>query len=155
MKVKDQPMHNIKKLLFFGLFRATPMTYGSSQARGWIAYTTSTATRDLNCICNLHHGSEQGQIPNPLSEARDRTLILMDTSWTHFTASQQEFQGHLLIGAKNLKVFWGLPKKGGTHLNLYGEIWHVPWHGFPGPEKPFKTSVLGISRCGSAVNKSD
>ena len=34
------------------------------------AYTTATATPDLN----------QSQIINPLSEARDRTHVLMDTS---------------------------------------------------------------------------
>ena len=42
------------------------------------AYTT--ATSDLSCICDLCHSSRQGQILNPLSEAGDRTHILMDTS---------------------------------------------------------------------------
>ena len=42
------------------------------------AYTTTTATPDLNCICNLYLG--QHQILNTLSRARDRTQILMDTS---------------------------------------------------------------------------
>ena len=32
---------------------------------------------------SLPHSS-QHQIPNPLSEARDRTHGLMDTSWIHF-----------------------------------------------------------------------
>ena len=35
------------------------------------AYATATVTWDLSCICNLHHSSQQCQIPNPLSEARD------------------------------------------------------------------------------------
>ena len=43
------------------------------------AYTTATATPDLGCICDLHHSSRQCWILNPLSEARDRTGILMDT----------------------------------------------------------------------------
>ena len=61
------------------LFGATPAAYGSSQARSWIgAVATATATPDLSCICNLHHGSWQRQILNPLSEARDRTHVLMD-----------------------------------------------------------------------------
>ena len=34
-------------------------------------YTTATGTQDLSCIFNLHHNSQQRQIPNPLSEARD------------------------------------------------------------------------------------
>ena len=44
-------------------------------------YTTATAIRDLSCLCDLHHSSQQRQILNPLSEARDRTPILMDTSY--------------------------------------------------------------------------
>ena len=34
----------------------------------------------LSHVCNLHHSSRQFQILNPLSEARDWTCILMDTS---------------------------------------------------------------------------
>ena len=45
-----------------------------------MAYATATATLDLRCICNLCRSSQQYQIPNPLSEARDGTCILMDTS---------------------------------------------------------------------------
>ena len=41
------------------------------------AYTTATATWDLSC--GRRH-SWQCWIINPLSEARDQTLILMDTS---------------------------------------------------------------------------
>ena len=39
---------------------------------------------DLSCICNLHHGSRQHQILNPLSEAGDCTCILMDTSQVRY-----------------------------------------------------------------------
>ena len=45
------------------------------------AYITATATRDLSLTCNLHHRSRQRHILNPLSEARDQTCILMDSSW--------------------------------------------------------------------------
>ena len=49
----------------FCFFRATPTAYGSFPARGWIS-----------CSCwPSNHGS-----PNPLSKARDRIHILMDTS---------------------------------------------------------------------------
>ena len=37
------------------------------------AYTTATATWDLSNICDLHHSSQQHQMLNPLSEARDCT----------------------------------------------------------------------------------
>ena len=43
------------------------------------AYTTATPGPSL--VCHLHHSSQQHQILNPLSEARDQTHILMDTSW--------------------------------------------------------------------------
>ena len=42
------------------------------------AYTTVTA--DLSHVCDLHHRSWQFGILNPLSEARDRTCILMHAS---------------------------------------------------------------------------
>ena len=46
------------------------------------AYTTATAMRDLNHIFDLHHTSQQCQILNPLSKARDRTRNLMVPSRT-------------------------------------------------------------------------
>ena len=49
-----------------------------------LAYTTATATQDLSCVCDLHHSSRQRWIPNPLSEARDGTFILMDASQAHY-----------------------------------------------------------------------
>ena len=48
------------------------------------AYTTAIAMQDPSCVCNLHHSSWHYRIPNPLSKARDRTCVLMDTSWIHF-----------------------------------------------------------------------
>ena len=46
----------------------------------FLAYATATAMRDLSLVSNLHHSSRQHQILNPLSEVRDRTRILMDSS---------------------------------------------------------------------------
>ena len=48
------------------------------------AYATATAPRDPNLVCDLHHSSWQRWIPDPPSEARDRTCILMDTSRGRF-----------------------------------------------------------------------
>ena len=57
---------------------ATPMAYGDSQARlgvqselQLLAYTPATAMQDPSLICNVHHSSQQHQILNQLSEARD------------------------------------------------------------------------------------
>ena len=44
------------------------------------AYTTATATWDPSRVCDLHHILWQWWIINPLSEVRDQTCILMDTS---------------------------------------------------------------------------
>ena len=57
----------------FCLFRAAPTAYGSSQARGEMRATAA----------GLHHSSWQCRILSPLSEARDRTCILMDTIRVH------------------------------------------------------------------------
>ena len=46
-----------------------------------LAYATVTAMLDPSRICRLHSSSRQHRILNPLSEAKDRTAILMDTSW--------------------------------------------------------------------------
>ena len=64
---------------------ATHAAYGSSWVRGQIRaaaedYATATAILDPSHICSLNHSFWQCQILNPLSEARDQTHILMDTS---------------------------------------------------------------------------
>ena len=45
-----------------------------------LTYTTAT---DLSPVCDLHGSSWQRRSLNPLSEARDRTRILMDPSQIH------------------------------------------------------------------------
>ena len=45
-----------------------------------LVYVTATATWNLTHVCDLHHGSWQRWIPDPLSESRDQTHILTDTS---------------------------------------------------------------------------
>ena len=42
-----------------------------------LAYTTATATPDPGLICNQHHSSQQSQMLNQLSEARDQTRNLI------------------------------------------------------------------------------
>ena len=55
------------ELLFFGLFRTTPVAHGGSQARG----------RTRTIAAGLYHSSRQRRILNPLSRARDPTRNLM------------------------------------------------------------------------------
>ena len=45
------------------------------------AYATATATEDPSRACDLRHSLSQRQICSPLSQARDWTCDLMDTSW--------------------------------------------------------------------------
>ena len=49
------------------------------------ANATATAMQDLSSIFELHHSSWQHWILNPLRKARDRTCILTDTSWVHYS----------------------------------------------------------------------
>ena len=74
---------------FFFAKRAALAAYRSSQSRGQIGVTSdglhhSHRTSDLSHVCNLHHSSRQRQIPNPLSQARDRTHNLMVPSHIPF-----------------------------------------------------------------------
>ena len=54
------------------------------------AYATATANQDLSRVCDLYHSSQQCWILNPLSEARDGTNILMDTSWVCYHWAMME-----------------------------------------------------------------
>ena len=78
----DTQGHPASFLSFF--FMAAPSACASSGARSRIRAATATATWDPRHVCDLHHSSWQCWIPNPPSEARDQTHILMDTSWVHF-----------------------------------------------------------------------
>ena len=71
-------------LSFF--FKAASVASGSSQAKGAIRATASclhhsNSKPDPSHIYDLHHSSWQRRILNPLSRARDRIHILMDTGW--------------------------------------------------------------------------
>ena len=70
---------------FFWLFRAEFVAYLGSRARDPIQScshwpTRGTGTPDLSLICDLHHCSWQQHILKPLSEVRDQTWVLMNTT---------------------------------------------------------------------------
>ena len=52
---------------------------GVESDRLLLAY--ATATQDSSHVCGLHCSSRQHRAIYPLSEARDRTHVFMDTSW--------------------------------------------------------------------------
>ena len=98
-------------VLFFLIFEAESVTYGSSQARGRIE-AAATATRDPSYICDPRHSSRQCWSLNPLREARDRTCILVDTTRVRITVSHNRNSCHLY-------TFWWWPfwlVWGGTSL---------------------------------------
>ena len=71
-------------VLLFCLFGATPAEYGTSQARGQIGAAAASPhhsrsnARSKPC---LRPTPQLTATVGPLSEARDQTCILMDTSW--------------------------------------------------------------------------
>ena len=74
-----------KSLLFFFFFKWVTPSLAPRRGSNW-SYSCQpmpTATPDLSRICNLHPSSQQCQILNPLTGARDRTHVLMDTSWVY------------------------------------------------------------------------
>ena len=73
------------------------------------AYTTATATPDLSCVFDLHHSSQQSQILNPLSGARDWTCILMDITqvcyhWATMGAPRKQWL--LYLSTTKRKIQW-------------------------------------------------
>ena len=72
-------------LIFLGLYLWHMLVprLGAESELQLLAYATATATQHLNHICALCHSSQQHWILNPLSEARNQT-ILMDASQIRF-----------------------------------------------------------------------
>ena len=74
---------------FVCLFRVTPTAHGDSQARGQIGAAAtglchSHSKAGPSHVCDLHQRSQKCLILSPLSEVRDQTCILMDTSQINF-----------------------------------------------------------------------
>ena len=76
------------------------------------ACTTATATPDPSHVCNLHHGSQQRQILNPLTKVNDQTCNLMIPSQIHFCCAMtgtplnhylKRTQRLLIIGSTDIK----------------------------------------------------
>ena len=81
-----QKFSSILNIIFL---RATPLAYGSSQARGWTGAAAASpyhsySNTDPSHVCNLYHSSRQCWFLHPLSEARDWIWILIDTSWISY-----------------------------------------------------------------------
>ena len=95
-------------LLIYLLFRAVPMAYGSSQDRGWIGAAAMSLYHSQSNEGSKTHLWPTPQLtampdPDPLSEARDQTHILMDTSQICFYCATMENPGHLLLNTNKWK----------------------------------------------------
>ena len=74
-----------ESVFFFFPFTATPQHMevprgGVELELQLLPYDTAIATPDVSCTCDLNNSSQQHWILNSLSEARDGTRIIMDTS---------------------------------------------------------------------------
>ena len=89
---------------------------------------STTATPDPSSVCSLHHSSQQRWILNPLSEARDRTHILMDTSRVHYCLAMTGTPPHPLLKTQHcytfLCVFLDL-------LYIYNHLENIHFSSFP------------------------
>ena len=68
------------------------------------AYATAPTTPDLSHVCSLHHSSWQLQILNPPIKARDRTCMLMNTSWVCFCWATTGTRGVIFLSME----FWSV-----------------------------------------------
>ena len=84
-------------LISFFPFRAAPTVYGGSQARGRIGAAAA----------GLYHSSRPHRIHNPLSEAKDQTHVLMDTSQVRQPLSHEGIS----INANFYMTFQDMPHK--------------------------------------------
>ena len=88
--MSGQPLLYVHSLSFFLVFLGPHLRHmevprlGVQSKLQLLAYATATAIPDLSHVCDQHHSPWQHGILNPLSKARDRTLVLTDTSWIHY-----------------------------------------------------------------------
>ena len=110
-------------VLFFLPFRAAPAAYGSSKARGQIGAVTvglghSHSNMESKLCLDLCCSSPQCQILNSLSEARDWTCVLVDTSQMHFHCTTAET---LVTTCFEWTIKWTEDGYGGVYK--YGILW--------------------------------
>ena len=138
---------------FFAISSATPAAHGGSQARslnGAVAtslHQSHSNTGSELCLW-LHQSSQQRRIPNPRSEARDRTPILLDPSriLDHCTATGTpdlffyefvyllfkytwpttlwQFLGHNIVISRHFKMVTPISLVPICH---HTKIWHNYW----------------------------
>ena len=127
---------------FFFLFMATPVVHGTNQSCGWSLCHSPRSELHWDLCCSLR----QHWILNPLSEARDQTDILMDTSWVcyHWTTTGTPLYAFLYFSDKQ-NFFHGVPtvaqwaKKptAAAWVTMEAQAWSLAWQsGLKDPAEP-------------------
>ena len=110
-------------------------------------YTTAIATRNPSPVCNLHHSSQQHQILSPLSEIRNQTRVLMDSSWIHYhwatmgTPSAGSFKVALSFNASAAQLGAELWRAESPRVSLWSHPGTQTWP-VKGSDNPFDCPVI-------------
>ena len=122
--------------VLFLFFRAALTAYGSSQARSQIRATASclypSNPRDLSRVYALHHSSPQHGVLDPLSKARNRTRVFMDTSRVPFCSATVATPPAFLnvsedLASLSLSQAWGGGRGLLTVATVSGPVVSILW----------------------------
>ena len=92
-----------------------------------LAYSTAPAMRDPSHSCDLYHSSQQYRILNSLSEARDWTHILKDTSCVCFHwATTGTPEGWTVEGTPWVEMFAGAKSIHSLHADTVSLMLDLP-----------------------------
>ena len=95
--IRKYRQQNYYFFFFFFLFRATPMAYRNSQARGWVGAAAASLCHSHSNMTYTTYSSWQCQIPDPLSKASNWTCTLMDTGWIRFHCATRVTPNNLIF----------------------------------------------------------
>ena len=115
------------------LFRAAPMAYGGSQARGWIRAIAA----------GLHHSSQQCWILNRLSEARDWTHNLIVSSQIRFHCTMTGTATQLLNTRQWILIHW--LRRAYTSLSRSQIYHHVPVGAYLRSQKSYCLELSAVT----------
>ena len=129
----------LSRLFFFLLFRATPVRHmelpraGVEMELQLLAYTTATATPDPSYFYDPQHSSQQHQILNPLSKARDQTCNLLVPSRIHFhcatTGTPRPYsrcsRRWTMMFPISSSLYWGRGLKINIDITIIQNIWNL------------------------------
>ena len=131
---------------FFCLYRASPQhmevpRLGVESELQLPAYTAATATPNPSHVYSLHHSSRQRRIPHPLSEAKDRTCVLMDPSQIFFRCATMGTSQVSLLSNCSISIH-SIITSPASRLVLTSSPLQVIWYSFGERKKPLNTTLI-------------